>query len=163
MQVWFLVDGIYPELARFVKTMSEPLTDPHKKYAKWQEASRKDVERAFGVLQRKFQFLVRDVEQWYVSDITEAVETCIILHNMMVEERRDRDEEEQHNWYDFNNNDIEHNNNAPIDPAEEFVERQQAETELHTRLQHFFMMVQQLMLLWKVISSNDFYSTFDSM
>jgi hypothetical protein len=32
-----------------------------------------------------------------VSDITEAVEFCIFLHNMMVEEHRDRDEEEQHN------------------------------------------------------------------
>jgi hypothetical protein len=54
-------------------------------------------------------------------------------------------------------------NNTPIDLAEEIVERQQAETELHTRLQQFFMMVQQLMLLWKVISTNDFYSTFNSM
>jgi len=98
-----------------------------------------------------------------MSDIAGVVETCIILHNMMVEEHRDQDKEEQHNRYDFNNNDIDHNNNAPIDPAEEFVERQQAETELHTRLQQFFMMVQQLMLLWKVISTNDFYSTFNSM
>jgi len=65
-QVWFLVDGIYPDLAHFVKTMSEPLTDPHKKYAKCQEASRKDVEHAFGVLQQKVQFSVRDVEQWYM-------------------------------------------------------------------------------------------------
>jgi hypothetical protein len=51
-----------PDLAHSVKTMSEPLTNPHKKYAKWQEASRKNVEHAFGVLQQKFQFLVRDVE-----------------------------------------------------------------------------------------------------
>jgi hypothetical protein len=41
---------------------------------------------------------------------------------MMVEECRDQDEEERYNWYDFNNNDDEYNNNAPIDPAEEFVE-----------------------------------------
>jgi hypothetical protein len=53
-----------------------------------------------------------------MSDITEAVETCIILHNMMVEEHRDQEKEEQHNWYDFNNSDNEHNNNAPIVPAE---------------------------------------------
>ena len=90
--------------------MSEPLTDHHKKYAKWQEASRKDVEHAFGVLQRKFYFLVKDVEQWYVSDITEAVETCVILHNMMVQERVDRDEQELHDWYEYNNND-----DAPTD------------------------------------------------
>jgi len=136
--------------------MSEPLTDHHKRYAKWQEASRKDVERAFGVLQRKFYFLVKDVEQWYVSDITEAVETCVILHNMMVQQRVDRDEQELHDWYEYNNNDAPtdnnyinnnddpiHNNNinnndAPVDPAEEFVERQRAETDLHQRLQELF-------------------------
>ncbi len=71
------------------RLMIEPLTDPHIRYAKWQEASRKDIEHAFGVLQRTFQFLVRDVEQWYMSDITEAVETSTILHNMMIEEHRD--------------------------------------------------------------------------
>ena len=30
-----------------------------------------------------------------MSDITEAVETCIILHNMMVEEHRDQEKEEK--------------------------------------------------------------------
>ena len=136
--------------------MSEPLTDHHKRYAKWQEASRKDVEHAFGVLQRKFYFLVKDVEQWYVSDITEAVETCVILHNMMVQQRVNQDEQELHDWYEYNNNDAPtdnnninnnddpiHNNNinnndAPVDPAEEFVERQRAETDLHQRLQELF-------------------------
>jgi hypothetical protein len=137
--------------------MSEPLTDHHNRYAKWQEASRKDVKHAFGVLQRKFYFLVKDVEQWYVSDITEAVETCVILHSMMVRERVDRDEQELHDWYEYNNNDDAptdnyninnnddpiHNNNinnndAPVDPAEEFVEQQRAETDPHQRLQELF-------------------------
>jgi hypothetical protein len=93
--------------------MSEPLTNHHKKYAKWQEASRKDVNHAFGVLHRKFYFLVKDVEQWYISDITEAVETCAILHNMMVQEHVDWDEQELHAWYEYNNNN--NNNNNPID------------------------------------------------
>jgi hypothetical protein len=85
-----------------------------------------------------------------MSDITEAVETCIILHNMMVEERRDCNEEEQHHWYHFNNNDDEYNNNAPIDPAEEFVERQQVETELQN--------LSILLLLLGTLSTN--WSTF---
>jgi len=85
--VWFLVDGIYPELARFAKTISEPLNNLAKSYASWQEASRKSIERAFGVFGRKFQIAVRKIEQWYVSDIKDIVEACIILHNMIVEER----------------------------------------------------------------------------
>ncbi len=52
--LFFLVDGIYPDLARFVKTMLVPTSDRKKQYAKWQEASRKDVECSSGVLQSKF-------------------------------------------------------------------------------------------------------------
>ncbi len=40
-------DGIYPELAIFVQTMSEPLTNHLEKYERGQEASRNDVKHAF--------------------------------------------------------------------------------------------------------------------
>jgi len=134
-QVWLMVDGIYPELARFVKTIAEPLTEVAKLYATWQEASRKDIERAFGVLQRKFQILVRDVEQWYVDEIKNIVETCIILHNMMVAERVERSEDERADWYEYMQNEEE---TEALDPAWEYVERQDAEMALHRRLQDQF-------------------------
>ena len=35
---YYLVDGIYPELARFVKTISSPITSAQKEFAAWQEA-----------------------------------------------------------------------------------------------------------------------------
>jgi hypothetical protein len=88
-RLFFLVDGIYPELARFVKTMSVPTNDRNKKYAKWQEASRKDVERSFGVLQSKFRWLTRPIELWKLDEIRKAVLSCIIIHNMMVRYRQD--------------------------------------------------------------------------
>jgi hypothetical protein len=53
-QFWFLVDGIYSEIARCAKTIDEPVQKGKKLYAIWQEASRKDVKRAFGVLRKKF-------------------------------------------------------------------------------------------------------------
>ena len=65
--------------------MSEPLTKVEKAFASWQESARKDIERAFGVLQRKFHFLLNSIELWYVSDLHEIVLSCLILHNMMVE------------------------------------------------------------------------------
>nr|XP_043611942.1 uncharacterized protein LOC122583623 [Erigeron canadensis] len=43
----FLVDGIYPRYAMFVKTISHPTGEKRIRYAKAQEAARKDVERAF--------------------------------------------------------------------------------------------------------------------
>ncbi|GJT12645.1 ALP1-like protein isoform X1 [Tanacetum coccineum] len=53
---YYLVDGIYPELAPLVKTIPEPADDDHKQilYKQKQESARKDVERAFGVLKKKW-------------------------------------------------------------------------------------------------------------
>ena len=63
----------------------------------------KDEERAFGVLQRKFQVLVRTTELWYVGDIVAAdiVNCCICLHNMMVVNRMTMGDEESEEFYAF--------------------------------------------------------------
>lgn len=102
-KLWIMVDGIYPELSRFVKTVSVPLNIPQNKYAKWQEGARKSVERAFGILQRKFQILCRPVELFYVEEIADIVDASLILHNMMVESRLERDESEREAIYDHVN------------------------------------------------------------
>nr|XP_043638245.1 uncharacterized protein LOC122609252 [Erigeron canadensis] len=44
---YFLVDGIYPRYAMFVKTISHPTGEKRIRFTKAQEAARKDVERAF--------------------------------------------------------------------------------------------------------------------
>ncbi|GJU69280.1 ALP1-like protein [Tanacetum coccineum] len=56
---YYLIDGIYPELATLVKTIPEPADDDHKRilYKKKQDSTRKDVERAFGVLKKKWAIL----------------------------------------------------------------------------------------------------------
>jgi hypothetical protein len=51
--MFLLVDGIYPKFSRFVKTVKEPVTHQQRVFASWQESARKDIERAFGVLQGK--------------------------------------------------------------------------------------------------------------
>ena len=71
-RLWFLVDGIYPELSHFVKTIQEPIGRAAKHYVAWQEAVRKDIKRAFGVLQRKFHIIVKPIELWYVTDISKC-------------------------------------------------------------------------------------------
>ena len=49
---YYLADGIYPRWSTFVKTISNAVPGGKKShFAKGQEACRKDVERAFGVLQ----------------------------------------------------------------------------------------------------------------
>lgn len=81
-KLWILVDGIYPELARFVKTISVPIGRNFKRFVQWQEAARKDVERAFGVFQCKFQFARHPINRWDLNVIQEIIMACIILHNM---------------------------------------------------------------------------------
>ncbi|GJS85681.1 ALP1-like protein [Tanacetum coccineum] len=56
---YYLVYGIYPELAPLVKTIPEPADDDHKRilFNEKQESARKDVERAFGVLKKKWAIL----------------------------------------------------------------------------------------------------------
>ncbi|GKD61697.1 ALP1-like protein isoform X1 [Tanacetum coccineum] len=55
---YYLVDEIYPKLVALVKTISEPADDDHKRilYKQKQESARKDVERAFGVLKKKWAY-----------------------------------------------------------------------------------------------------------
>ncbi|XP_022003799.1 uncharacterized protein LOC110901268 [Helianthus annuus] len=49
---YYLTDGIYPEWATLVKTLSCPDDEKRLYFKKKQESARKDIERAFGVLKK---------------------------------------------------------------------------------------------------------------
>ncbi|XP_048590911.1 uncharacterized protein LOC106454109 [Brassica napus] len=51
---YYLTDGIYPKWSTFIQSITLPQCPKQASFAKWQEAARKDVERAFGVLQARF-------------------------------------------------------------------------------------------------------------
>ncbi len=86
-QLFFLCDGIYPSYSRFIKGYKEPTTELEKSFTEWQESARKDIERAFGVLQAKFQWIARPIHLHKLNDISNRVGTCLILHNMCVSDR----------------------------------------------------------------------------
>lgn len=86
---YYLADGIYPAWAIFVKTIQEGSTNKEKEFATAQEAVRKEIERAFGVLVARFHILQRPSRLWHRSDIATVMKACIIIHNMVVEARRD--------------------------------------------------------------------------
>ena len=88
--LYFLVDGIYPDWSVFISTIAqaEPRT-PEALFAAFQEAMRKDIERAFGVLVKKFGILQRPIRVHSHEDICAILDCCIIIHNMLVELKRE--------------------------------------------------------------------------
>ncbi|KAG7350552.1 plant transposon protein [Nitzschia inconspicua] len=86
-KMFVLVDGIYPRYSRFVKTLKQPVSQSEQRFAKWQEAARKDIERAFGVLQAKFQAVARPIHTLRLEEIGAMVTTCLVLHNICVSDR----------------------------------------------------------------------------
>ncbi len=68
-QLRMLVDGIYPSLARFVKTVSVPLVDYQALFSLWQESKHKGIESFLGVFKKKFNFFNRPIPFAYMDDI----------------------------------------------------------------------------------------------
>ena len=86
---YYLADGIYPPYATFVKTISAPQGNKRKHFAQMQESARKDVERAFGVLQARFTIVRGPARFWDIETLKHIMLACIIMHNMIIEDERD--------------------------------------------------------------------------
>ncbi|XP_047937576.1 uncharacterized protein LOC125185126 [Salvia hispanica] len=84
---YYLADGIYPNWPVFVKTIKHPIGQKKSYFASRQEAARKDVERAFGVLQSRWAMVKGPSRMWYIPNIGDIMYACIILHNMIVESK----------------------------------------------------------------------------
>ncbi|CAH9080302.1 unnamed protein product [Cuscuta europaea] len=82
---YYLSDGIYPQYATLIQTISQPTSMKEKLFAKCQESVRKDVERAFGVLQSRWHIVKGPARMWSATDLGKIMKTCIILHNMIIE------------------------------------------------------------------------------
>ncbi|XP_056685598.1 uncharacterized protein [Spinacia oleracea] len=85
---YYLIDGIYPKWATFIPAIKLPQTAKHKLFTTKQESARKDVERAFGVLQARFAIIRNPALAWDTKMLWKIMMACIILHNMIVEDER---------------------------------------------------------------------------
>lgn len=83
---YFHTDGIYPDLAIFAKTISNPANAKESFYAMKQESTRKDIERCFGLLQAKWHILVKPSRKWSTKLMIKIMRCCVILHNMILED-----------------------------------------------------------------------------
>ncbi|XP_073137643.1 uncharacterized protein [Henckelia pumila] len=86
---YYLADGIYPSWVSFVKTIPRPLSQKYRTFARYQEDVRKDVERAFGVFQARWHVVRGPSRMWDPIDLDYIMKTCIILHDMIVEDERE--------------------------------------------------------------------------
>ncbi|XP_021823776.1 uncharacterized protein LOC110765036 [Prunus avium] len=91
---YYLADGIYPRWTTFVKSIPHPRTQKQKLFATHQESYRKDVERCFGILQARWA-IIRGAARMFDEEVLRSIMmTCIILHNMIVEDEYDYEAEE---------------------------------------------------------------------
>jgi hypothetical protein len=88
---YYLADGIYPEWSTFVKTIRNPASRAESEFAKAQEAARKDIERTFGVLQARFAIVRGPSRFWDKETLRDIMTTCVIMHNMIIEDEKDLD------------------------------------------------------------------------
>ncbi|GJS83649.1 ALP1-like protein [Tanacetum coccineum] len=85
---YYLADEIYPQWATFVKSFTVANDAKHSYFKKRQESARKDVERAFAVLQGRWGIIQQPARQYHVNNIRRIMYSCIIMHNMILEDQK---------------------------------------------------------------------------
>ncbi|GJY11483.1 zinc finger, CCHC-type containing protein [Tanacetum coccineum] len=83
---YYLADGIYPAWSTFVKTFSVARDEKSLKFKRVQEAARKDIERAFRVLQGRWGIIRQPARAMQINTLKRIMYCCIILHNMILED-----------------------------------------------------------------------------
>lgn len=76
-------------LVNICETIYKPMTRKHKHFAKPQEAIRKDIKKAFRVLQARFAIVQRPARFWNKDVSPKIMTCCVILHNMVIKYERD--------------------------------------------------------------------------
>jgi len=127
-----LLDKIYLQWACFVQTIHDPQDEKRSHFTKMQEEAKKDVERAFGVLQSRFAIVANLVQQWDMQTICDIMYACIILHNMIIEDK-------QHDYTSYN--DILH---LYIHRGLTFEEYAQESEEIESSFMHYKLWADQI-------------------
>nr|GEX49599.1 protein ALP1-like isoform X1 [Tanacetum cinerariifolium] len=82
---YYLAGGIYPEWASFVKSFTVATDPKHTYFKQRQESARKDVERAFGVLQRCWGLIQQPARAYEVNTLRRIMYVGIIMPDMILE------------------------------------------------------------------------------
>jgi hypothetical protein len=110
---YYLTDGIYPSWATLVSGISSPQSNKHKYFTMKLAEYRKDVKRAFGVLQAKYAIVKRPSRQWNPMDLKFIVDCVVVLHNMGIHYERDMDELGMEDYEEATLPSLSQNSNVP--------------------------------------------------
>ncbi|XP_070679224.1 uncharacterized protein [Malus domestica] len=100
---YYLANFIYPRWSTFVKTVPRPQSAKEKHFASCQEGCLKDVERCFGIFQSRWAIVMGAARMFDVKLLRSIMMTCIILHNMIVEDEYDYDAVDEYELDSMNN------------------------------------------------------------
>nr|GFC02447.1 nucleotide-binding, alpha-beta plait [Tanacetum cinerariifolium] len=76
---YYLPDGIYPEWASFIRSFTVATDPKHTYFKQRQESARKDVERAFGVLQGRWGLIQQPARAYEVNTLRRIIDMHISL------------------------------------------------------------------------------------
>ena len=96
-----------------------------------QESVRKDVERAFGVLQFRWRIVRNSALSWDERKLWEVMTACVIMHNMIIEDERDESIFDQ--GFDYQGENVEPLHQE-LDTFEQSVQFHRELREWHTHL-----------------------------
>ena len=98
--------------------------------------NRKDVERAFGVLQARFAIVYGPTRLFYSEMLQDIMKACVILHNMIVEDERDVNEAVELDYEQIDDNRSIKLSREDTNEFTEFIETHQCirDHEIHSQL-----------------------------
>jgi hypothetical protein len=86
---YYLADDIYPSWSTIVRTVRNHADEKYKGFSKEQEAARKDMELAFGVLQSRWTIVRYHARTLTTERMWNIMTTCVIMHNIIIEAEHD--------------------------------------------------------------------------
>ncbi|XP_028085070.1 uncharacterized protein LOC114286174 [Camellia sinensis] len=115
------------------------------------KSARKDVERAFVVLQARFAIVRGPACSWERETLKNIMKACIILHNMIVEDERDVNEAED---YDYEQTDENPHVSVSHDQTTELMEFIRRHHRIRDRETHSQLQSDLVEHLWKLHSQS---------
>ena len=82
---WILVDGGYLSWSCTICPLKETSSVKEKRWSKWAESMRKDVECTFGILKGRWRILKTGIRLHSIGVVDDIWFTCCAFHNMLLE------------------------------------------------------------------------------